>query len=332
MHLVFLNQHLRVVTALVCSPGRMGRFNKEKRDYYYRRAKEVGFRARSAFKLLQIDEEHRILHGVQRVVDLCAAPGSWSQVLSRKLVGTTPAAGTGTKGSDTDTQGASAPVSTSIAGIDSGSLPGATIVAVDLQEMAPIPGVIQLQGDITSRSTAHAIIGHFDGQQADLVICDGAPDVTGFHELDEVGQQQLLACAVCIAQHVLRRRTHATAGAVRPGGTFLAKMFTGPSTELLVAQMSPWFAHVSIVKPGSSREGSHEAFILCTDYSPPLNFVPTMALAAIANGHLSDYRAGEDMTEASAATGGNALLVPWAAIGDLVGLLPPASESSQARS
>ena len=58
----------------------MGKSTKEKRDIYYRKAKELGFRARSAFKLIQIDEEYKIFEGVQKVVDLCAAPGSWSQV------------------------------------------------------------------------------------------------------------------------------------------------------------------------------------------------------------------------------------------------------------
>jgi len=53
----------------------MGKTSKDKRDIYYRKAKEVGYRARSAFKLLQIDEECRLFEGVNRVVDLCAAPG-----------------------------------------------------------------------------------------------------------------------------------------------------------------------------------------------------------------------------------------------------------------
>ena len=79
----------------------MGRSSKDKRDIYYRLAKEEGWRARSAFKLLHIDEEFNIFSGkcklvmafakivlnagVKKVVDLCAAPGSWSQVLSKKL-------------------------------------------------------------------------------------------------------------------------------------------------------------------------------------------------------------------------------------------------------
>lgn len=87
----------------------MGKASKDKRDAYYRQAKEEGWRARSAFKLLQIDETFNIFEGeatssfssstlsnslckepvfvlgVKKVVDLCAAPGSWSQVLSKKL-------------------------------------------------------------------------------------------------------------------------------------------------------------------------------------------------------------------------------------------------------
>ena len=59
----------------------------------------------------------------------------------------------------------------------------AKIVSVDLQPMAPIEGVTCLQGDITSTTTAESIISHFDGNKADLIVCDGAPDVTGLHDL-----------------------------------------------------------------------------------------------------------------------------------------------------
>ena len=59
---------------------RMGKSSKDKRDIYYRLAKEQGWRARSAFKLLQVNEEFNIFEGVSKAVDLCAAPGSWSQV------------------------------------------------------------------------------------------------------------------------------------------------------------------------------------------------------------------------------------------------------------
>lgn len=98
----------------------MGRSSKDKRDIYYRLAKEQGWRARSAFKLLQLNEDFDLFTGVNRVVDLCAAPGSWSQVLSRKLIQERSEGKEDVK-----------------------------IVAVDLQAMAPLPGVIQIQGDIT---------------------------------------------------------------------------------------------------------------------------------------------------------------------------------------
>ena len=102
----------------------MGRSSKDKRDIYYRLAKEEGWRARSAFKLLQLNDDFNLFNGVNRVVDLCAAPGSWSQVLSRKLIQERPENKDKVK-----------------------------IVAVDLQAMAPLPGVIQIQGDITKVRT-----------------------------------------------------------------------------------------------------------------------------------------------------------------------------------
>ena len=99
----------------------MGRSSKDKRDVYYRLAKEGGWRARSAFKLLQLNDDFNLFTGVKRVVDLCAAPGSWSQVLSRKLI---------EEREDKEAE-------------------DVKIVAVDLQAMAPLPGVTQIQGDIT---------------------------------------------------------------------------------------------------------------------------------------------------------------------------------------
>jgi len=60
--------------------------------------------------------------------------------------------------------------------VESGEASESKIVAVDLQAMAPLPGVIQIQGDITQLSTAEKIIQHFEGEKADLVVCDGAPD------------------------------------------------------------------------------------------------------------------------------------------------------------
>lgn len=217
----------------------MGKASKDKRDIYYRLAKEEGWRARSAYKLLQINEEYDIFNGVERVVDLCAAPGSWSQVLSRNLYSCD-------KNSPDE-------------------IKRSKIVAVDLQEMAPLPGVVQIQGDITKYSTVQEIICHFDGELADLVVCDGAPDVTGLHDMDEYIQAQLLLAALNITTHVLKE-----------GGTFVAKIFRGRDITLMYSQLKIFFPFVTCCKPRSSRNSSIESFVVCKGFKRPEGFSPLM--------------------------------------------------------
>nr|CAI5840417.1 unnamed protein product [Callosobruchus analis] len=209
----------------------MGKSSKDKRDIYYRKAKEQGWRARSAFKLLQIDEKFHIFDGVTKAVDLCAAPGSWSQVLSRRLYRNE----------------------------------NVKIVAVDLQPMSPLPGVIQIQGDITKYSTALEIMKHFEGDYAELVVCDGAPDVTGLHCMDTYIQSQLLLGAL-----------HITCNVLKPGGTFVAKIFRGKDNDLLTNQLLTLFKEVHVVKPSSSRNSSIESFVVCQNYAPPEEFDPKL--------------------------------------------------------
>ncbi len=193
------------------------------------------YRARSAYKLLQLDEEFNFLNdSVTRAVDLCAAPGSWSQVLASRL-----------------------------------RRPGveAKIVSVDLQEMSPIKGVITLQGDITSYKTVDAVISACGGELADLVICDGAPDVTGLHDLDEYVQFQLLLSALNISTLLLR-----------PGGTFVAKVFRGENIGLLIGKLRIFFGdQVWVAKPKSSRNSSIECFIIGKNFQLPENYKPSLS-------------------------------------------------------
>jgi len=245
----------------------MGRSSKDKRDVYYRLAKEEGWRARSAFKLLQINEEFDIFSGVKRAVDLCAAPGSWSQVLSRKLRA------------------------------NAESPDDVKIVAIDLQAMAPLPGVVQIQGDITKESTAREIIQHFEGEKADLVVCDGAPDVTGLHEIDEYIQAQLLLAALNITTHVLKEN-----------GIFVAKIFRGKDVTLLYSQLKIFFPLVTVTKPRSSRNSSIEAFVVCQNYHAPDGYVPTMANPLLGQSYDLDFNQLE---------GPNRVIVPFLICGDL---------------
>lgn len=231
--------------------------------------------------------------GVTRAVDLCAAPGSWSQVLSERLYVNNP------------------------------NKDQVKIIAVDLQAMAPIDGVIQLQGDITKLSTAEAIIQHFtttsdkekppesttgdnikddhikDNLKAQLVVCDGAPDVTGLHDLDEYIQGQLLLAALSITTHILRT-----------GGTFVAKIFRGKDTDLLYSQLRIFFEKVSIAKPASSRVSSIEAFVVCQNYRCPEGYIPQMINPML-----------EDVEVIANATGSqvNRQILPFVVCGDLRG-------------
>ena len=285
--IVFFHSNSRALLTLAprrsaCTEA-MGRKSRDKRDIYYRRAKEIGFRARSAFKLLQLDEEFGLFEGVERAVDLCAAPGSWSQVLSRRLCQpqASAAASGGAEGPSTSAAAAAAAPpaaprpaqpgrwrirphseAETAARVEAARAEDVKVVAVDLQEMSPIEGVVQLQGDITSKATADAIINIFAGRHADLVVCDGAPDVTGLHDMDEFVQAQLLLAALNITTHVLRE-----------GGAFVAKIFRGRDITLLYSQLKVFFDDVSCCKPKSSRNSSIEAFVVCQGYRPPAGYV-----------------------------------------------------------
>lgn len=265
----------------------MGKSSKDKRDAYYRLAKEQGWRARSAFKLIQLDEQFDLFSGVTRVVDLCAAPGSWSQVLSRVLIKgesfgrraweekqkkegeVLPSGVEGKEGDGHQEEGEGKQVK-------KGELrprKDVKIVAVDLQPMASLEGITSLKGDITTPSTVSRILQALDpdtyvddaedsgSHPVDLVLSDGAPDVTGLHDLDIYIQSQLLYSALNLALRILK-----------PGGRFVAKVFRGKNVDLIYAQLRCFFTHVHCAKPRSSRASSLEAFVVCEGFNIPKGY------------------------------------------------------------
>ncbi|KAH0407065.1 FtsJ-domain-containing protein, partial [Aureobasidium melanogenum] len=140
----------------------MGKSSKDKRDAYYRLAKEQGWRARSAFKLLQLDEEFNLFEGVTRVVDLCAAPGSWSQVLSRVLIKGEKIGRAGWEDKQArEKLEQHGQTNTTISGQNHEQetqqnlqpRENVKIVAIDLQPMSPLEGIITMRADITHPST-----------------------------------------------------------------------------------------------------------------------------------------------------------------------------------
>ncbi|KOS22702.1 putative tRNA (cytidine(32)/guanosine(34)-2'-O)-methyltransferase [Escovopsis weberi] len=269
----------------------MGKSSKDKRDAYYRLAKEQGWRARSAFKLLQLDEEFDLFSNVTRVVDLCAAPGSWSQVLSRVLIKGESFGHTAWQNRDTQIRrqmlnllplsssaenapaSPEAPTSESPSPAPAAQRNDVKIVSIDLQPISPLAGITTLRADITHPATVPLLLKALDeeydpttaGSQAshpvDLVLSDGAPDVTGLHDLDIYVQSQLLFAALNLALCVLK-----------PGGKFVAKIFRGRNVDILYAQLKIFFEKVFVAKPRSSRASSVEAFIVCLNFRPPAGF------------------------------------------------------------
>ncbi|KAL6827422.1 FtsJ-like methyltransferase domain-containing protein [Trichoderma sp. SZMC 28015] len=274
----------------------MGKSSKDKRDAYYRLAKEQGWRARSAFKLLQLDEEFDLFSNVSRVVDLCAAPGSWSQVLSRVLIkgekfgrsawqdrdakvrqqmlGVFPEAFTPEQKAAIEKETSLSAAQTRAEATIAAANPDVKIVSIDLQPISPLAGITTLRADITHPATVPLLLSALDpsydsataaGTQAqhpvDLVLSDGAPDVTGLHDLDIYVQSQLLFAALNLALCVLK-----------PGGKFVAKIFRGRNVDILYAQLKIFFEKVIVAKPRSSRASSVEAFIVCLNFRPPAGF------------------------------------------------------------
>lgn len=149
------------------------------------------------------------------------------------------------------------------------------IVSIDLQPMSPLEGITTLRADITHPATVPLLLSALDpnysansgaknnqtSHPVDLVLSDGAPDVTGLHDLDTYIQSQLLFAALNLALCVLK-----------PGGKFVAKIFRGRNVDVLYAQLKIFFEKVVVAKPRSSRASSIEAFIVCINFRPPPGF------------------------------------------------------------
>lgn len=146
----------------------MGKIAKDKRDIYYRLAKQEGFRSRSSFKLIQIEDVFKIISKSNHIVDLCAAPGGWTQIAKKFQKNIT-----------------------------------GTIISVDLQQMSALDNVVIITGDITHQETINQIFKKTGTQPIDLVLCDGAPDVIKFVEFDVYIQSQLILSALNIALRIL---------------------------------------------------------------------------------------------------------------------------------
>jgi 23S rRNA (uridine2552-2'-O)-methyltransferase len=123
------------------------------------------------------------------------------------------------------------------------------VVAVDLLEMAPIRNVRCIRGDFTDPQLRAALIGAVG--EADLVLSDSAPNITGVHEVDQARFKALLESTLDVARVVLKK-----------GGSLLVKVFEGPEIKSFRVACEKEFGHVAVRKPAASRARSREFYIL----------------------------------------------------------------------
>ena len=140
--------------------------NKQRRDTYVRQSKVDGYRARSAYKLIEIDEKFKIFKGGLSIVDIGAAPGSWSQYASKIVK-------------------------------------NGRLISIDLKKMDPIVNSIQIQGDFTENNT-QIEIKKILNVKADVVMSDIAVNTTGIKNIDSIQTGELCKDAMFFAKDILK--------------------------------------------------------------------------------------------------------------------------------
>ena len=185
-------------------------------DPYVHEAQRLGYRARSAFKLIELDDKLKFIKKGCTVVDLGAAPGGWSQVALQR---------------------------------------GATkVIGLDLLPIEPMPGVTFLQMDFMNDDAPEALIMVM-GSGADVVLSDMAPNTMGHKSTDHIRIMALVEAAYEFATQVLK-----------PGGTFVSKLFQGGTQGEMLAMMKRDFTSVKHVKPPASRKESSEQYVVAMGF------------------------------------------------------------------
>ena len=155
--------------------------NKQRRDIYVRQSKVDGYRARSAYKLIEIDEKFKIFKGGLSVIDIGAAPGSWSQYALKAS--------------------------------KSGKL-----ISIDIKKMEPIGNSVQIQGDFTEEKTQEEIKKYIN-DKVDVVMSDMAVDTTGIKNIDSIQTGELCKEAIFFAKDLMKENGHFISK-IFMGGTF----------------------------------------------------------------------------------------------------------------
>jgi 23S rRNA (uridine2552-2'-O)-methyltransferase len=197
-------------------------------DPYVQQAKKLGYRSRSAFKIIELDEKFKLFRRGLTVVDLGAAPGGWSQIAAPK-VGVAVAA--------------NSPKSTGRSG---------RVIAIDLLEMPGLPGVEFIHGDFSTEQGLKVVTATLgEGRKVDLVLSDMSPNISGIGISDQAKSMYLCELALDFA-----------AGFLHPDGCFVVKVFQGVGFTEFMQAMKAVFREVKSVKPKASRDRSAEVYLV----------------------------------------------------------------------
>lgn len=139
---------------------------ERRRDYYYRKAKQLDYRSRASFKLIQIDERFNLFKHGMTVVDLGAAPGGWLQVAAERV---------GAKG---------------------------VVIGVDLQPIEPLEGVRTIKGDVRKAEVREELLA-MTGGKVDMVMSDMSPNISGSYSMDHARSIELCEMALSFALETL---------------------------------------------------------------------------------------------------------------------------------
>jgi len=208
-------------------------------DPYVRAAAAHGYRSRAAYKLIEIDDKERLLRPGQVVVDLGAAPGSWSQVVVERL----------------------RPAATALPEAAMGRL-----VAVDVLEMESLEGAETVTGDFRDETVLAEVASRLGARPVDVVLSDMAPNLSGIAAVDAARCGHLCELALEFAVHHLG-----------PRGALLVKTFQGSGHSQFVAALKAAFFEVHVRKPAASRAESAETYLLARRPRRPVIGLPTLA-------------------------------------------------------
>src|SRR5688572_17988676 len=188
-------------------------------DPFVKKAQIDGYRSRSAYKLVELNEKDRLIRPGMRLLDLGSAPGGWSQVAG-KLVG------------------------------DKGR-----VLATDILPMDALRNVDFIQGDFTEELVVQQLLDWLGGGKFDLIISDIAPNITGIDSADQASSIYFLELALDTVGKTLK-----------PGATFVAKMFQGAGSDQYIKDLRTSFEKVLIRKPDASRKESREVYVVAKGF------------------------------------------------------------------